>query len=60
MSVDRQTSPTPGGGHRERGADYRDSPVFKEAGAQLRPMLEEPPRSAYYESDDVFAACAVR
>jgi quinol monooxygenase YgiN len=46
--------------NRESFEAYRDSSLFKEAGAHLRPMLEEPPKSAYYESEDVFAACAVR
>ncbi len=38
---------------------YRGSSLFAAAGATLRPMLTEPPKSAYYESDDLFAACAV-
>jgi quinol monooxygenase YgiN len=45
--------------NREQFEAYRESPLFKAAGAHLGPMLEEPPRSAYYESDDVFATCAV-
>jgi quinol monooxygenase YgiN len=42
---------------REQFEAYRASPLFEAAGAQLGPMLEGPPRSAYYESDDVFTAC---
>jgi quinol monooxygenase YgiN len=39
---------------------YKASPVFEAAGARLRPLLEEPPKSAYYESEDVYASCALR
>ena len=38
---------------------YRRSPLFAAAGAHLLPMLAEPPRSAYYESEDVFSACGL-
>lgn len=38
---------------------YRASLVFTQMGARLRPLLNAPPKSAYYESDDVFAQCAV-
>jgi quinol monooxygenase YgiN len=46
--------------NREQFEAYRQSSLFKAAGAHLVPMLAEPPRSAYYESEDLFAACAVR
>lgn len=39
---------------------YKASPAFVAAGAKLRPMLAEPPKSAYYESEDLFTSCAVR
>jgi quinol monooxygenase YgiN len=39
---------------------YKASSFFAATGTRLRGMLAEPPRSAYYESDDVFAACALR
>jgi quinol monooxygenase YgiN len=39
---------------------YKASPVFEAAAARLQPMLAEVPKSAYYESDDLFRACAVR
>jgi quinol monooxygenase YgiN len=45
---------------REQFEVYRASPLFAQAGAHLGPMLESPPRSAYYESEDVFTACAMR
>lgn len=38
---------------------YRASSVFSSTGASLRPLLAEPPKSAYYDSDDVFSACAI-
>ena len=45
---------------REHFEAYRASTIFEAIGARLRPMLAAPPKSAYYESDDVFASCAVR
>ena len=39
---------------------YRASSVFLATGPRLRSMLAAPPKSAYYESDDVSAARAVR
>ncbi len=39
---------------------YKASPLFEAIGARLGPMLEAPPKSAYYESDDVFGSCALR
>lgn len=39
---------------------YRSSPAFTASGATLMPLLAEPPKSSYYESDDVFSACAVQ
>ncbi|MEO8876857.1 MAG: putative quinol monooxygenase [Polyangiaceae bacterium] len=36
---------------------YKASAIFAASGAALGPMLAEPPRSAYYESEDVFASC---
>jgi len=37
---------------------YKASPLFAAAGTWLMPLLAEPPKSAYYESDDVFTTCA--
>ena len=39
---------------------YKSSALFEATGARLRPMLAKAPSSAYYESDDLFATCAVR
>jgi quinol monooxygenase YgiN len=36
---------------------YKASDFFHATGARLREMLQEPPRSAYYESDDIFDSC---
>lgn len=38
---------------------YRNSAIFTASGAHLRPLLSKPPRSAYYDSDDVFSTCAL-
>jgi (4S)-4-hydroxy-5-phosphonooxypentane-2,3-dione isomerase len=38
---------------------YKNSALFKMANESLRPLLAQPPSSAYYESDDRFASCAV-
>lgn len=35
---------------------YKQSPVFAASGANLRPLLAAPPKSAYYESENVFTA----
>jgi quinol monooxygenase YgiN len=46
---------------REAFESYKASPSFAAASARLQPMLAEPPRSAYYDSEDLFGgACAVR
>ena len=42
---------------REAFEAYKASPLFAEAGQHLRPMLAAPPKSAYYESEDLFARC---
>jgi quinol monooxygenase YgiN len=44
---------------REEFEAYRASSAFLSTGARLRPLLAEPPKSAYYESEDVFSACAI-
>lgn len=35
---------------------YKSSPLFEEISAGLMPLLTAPPKSAYYESDDLFEA----
>src|SRR5262249_17778783 len=45
---------------REQFDAYRASTVFSASGPRLRSMSAEPPKSAYYEADNVFEACAVR
>jgi quinol monooxygenase YgiN len=45
---------------REAFEAYKASPVFDAGATRLRPMLASAPVSAYYESDDLFDACAVR
>lgn len=37
---------------------YKASSLFTRVGAGLRPLLAAPPSSAYYESEDLFTACA--
>jgi quinol monooxygenase YgiN len=38
---------------------YKKSALFEASGARLMPMLAGAPKSSYYESDDLFGACAV-
>jgi quinol monooxygenase YgiN len=39
---------------------YKGSAMFAASGARLMPMLAEAPKSAYYESENIFDRCAVR
>jgi quinol monooxygenase YgiN len=39
---------------------YKASPMFAAVGARLQPMLAAAPKSAYYESENIFDTCAVQ